>query len=378
MIRTASEFEEVYEQSKQEDVEGLIDRHYDNMGLEGLDADWLRETYEDAGVMHWEDDYTFVIPRQQPASTVEQISMEAVATMLGDELQRQGEIDSYSVVGAPLTDKMYGRNSEKRGYAMPVVSSEEGFWSTQVTDIQDGFSLGSHQLNLRDNSDQIVEEFLGADSEASNLRELHDSLETPLVQTRGDFTQVQRSMIEEMIAHGQEPEVLGYEDADGKIVGVKYDSETQTYESLDDRRDITLSMDEASQEGILTPDVNYESLVFPSALHQDIGYMLRGLDNGKFRTENTDELERQTCQQGLEKFPFIDVSSDDDYHARIPGEVIDELNDTGFGGSSSLKKNGMVLNLYPSQEKREQIRDEEFESGEFEDITEEILNITLK
>lgn len=378
MIRTASEFEEVYEQSKQEDVEGLIDRHYDNMGLEGLDADWLRETYEDAGVMHWEDDYTFVIPRQQPASTVEQISMEAVATMLGDELQRQGEIDSYSVVGTPLTDKMYGRNSEKRGYAMPVVSSEEGFWSTQVTDIQDGFSLGSHQLNLRDNSDQIVEEFLGADSEASNLRELHDSLETPLVQTRGDFTQVQRSMIEEMIAHGQEPEVLGYEDADGKIVGVKYDSETQTYESLDDRRDITLSMDEASQEGILTPDVNYESLVFPSALHQDIGYMLRGLDNGKFRTENTDELERQTCQQGLEKFPFIDVSSDDDYHARIPGEVIDELNDTGFGGSSSLKKNGMVLNLYPSQEKREQIRDEEFESGEFEDITEEILNITLK
>ncbi|MFB6115146.1 MAG: hypothetical protein ABEK04_02555, partial [Candidatus Nanohalobium sp.] len=116
-------------------------------------------------------------------------------------------------------------------------------------------------------------------------------------------------MIDQMIAHGQEPEVLGYEDADGKIVGMKYDPETDTYESLDDRRDISLSMEQASQEGILPPEVNYETLVFPSAVHQDIGYMLRGLDNGKFRTENTDELERQAHQEGLESFPFIDVSS---------------------------------------------------------------------
>lgn len=378
MIRKASEFEQVYEQSKQEDVEALIDQHYDNIGLEGLDAEWLREAYEDAGIIDSEEDYTFLIPRQQPTSTVEQISMEEVATMLGDGLEEQGEIGSYSVVGVPLTDKMYGRNSEKRGYAMPVVSTEEGLWSTQVTDIQDGYSVGSHEINMRDNSDQIIEEMLGADSEASNLRDLHDSLETPLVQTRGDFTEIQRDMIEQMIAHGQEPEVLGYEDGDGKIVGVKYDPETETYESLDERRDITLSMNEASQEGILPPEVNYESLVFPSALHQDIGYMLRGLDNGKFRTENTDELERKAHQQGLESFPFIDVSSEDDYHARVPSEVIDELNDTNFGGSSSLKKNGMLLNLYPSKQKRDEIRRENLESEQFEDITEQIINIALR
>lgn len=378
MIRTASEFEQVYKQSKQEDVDDLIDQHYDNIGLEGLDAQWLREAYEDAGIIGSEEDYTFLIPRQQPTSTVEQISMEEVATMLGDALEEQGEIGSYSVVGSPLTDKMYGRNSEKRGYAMPVVSTEEGLWSTQVTDIQDGYSIGSHEINMRDNSDQIVEEMLGADSETSNLRDLHDSLETPLVQTRGDFTEIQRDMIEQRIAHGEEPEVLGYEDADGKIVGIKYDPETETYESLDDRRDITLSMEEASQEGILPPEANYESLVFPSALHQDIGYMLRGLDNGKFRTENTDELERQTHQQGLESFPFIDVASEDEYHVRVPSEVIDELKDTNFGGSSSLKKNGMVLNLYPSKQKRDEIRVENLESEKFEDITEQIINITLR
>lgn len=378
MIRTASEFEQVYEQSKQEDVEALIDQHYDNIGLEGVDAEWLREAYEDAGVIDSEDDYTFVIPRQQPASTVEQISMQEVATMLGDNLQEQGEIDSYSVVGAPLTDKMYGRNSEKRGYAMPVVSTEEGLWSTQVADIQDGYSVGSHEVNLRDNSDQIVEEMLGADPEASNLRELHDSLETPLVQTRGDFTEIQRSMIEQMIAHGQEPEVLGYEDADGKVVGMKYNPETETYESLDDRRDITLSREEASKEGILPPEVNYETIIFPSAVHQDVGYMLRGLDNGKFRTENTDELERQAHQEGLESFPFIDVSSGDDYHARVSGDVMEEINETRFGDSSSLKENGMVLNLYPSQQKREEIQSEEPRSESFEDVTEQILNMTLR
>lgn len=378
MIRTASEFEQVYEQSKQEDVEGLIDQHYDSLGLEDVDAEWLRDAYEDAGVIDSGDDYTFVIPRQQPTSTVEQISMQEVATMLGDELQEQGEIDSYSVVGAPLTDKMYGRNSEKRGYAMPVISTEDGMWETQVADIQDGYSVGSHEVNLRDNSERIVEEFLGADSESSNLRELHDSLDTPLVQTKGGFTEIQRSMIEQMIAHGEEPEVLGYEDVDGKVVGVKYDSETGTYESLDDRRDITLSMEDASQEGILPPEVNYESLIFPSAAHGEIGYMLRGLDNGKFRTGNTDELERQAHQEGLESFPFIDVSSEDDYHARVPREVIDELNETRFGSSSSLKKNGMVLNVYPSQDKREQIRSEEFDMDRFENVTEQILNMTLR
>ncbi|EGQ43374.1 MAG: hypothetical protein J07AB43_13650 [Candidatus Nanosalina sp. J07AB43] len=378
MIRTASEFEHVYEQSRDQDVDELIDQHYERLGLEGLDAEWLREAYEDAGAMSSEDDYTFVIPRQQPASTVEQISMQQVATMLGEDLQDQGLIDSYSVVGAPLTDKMYSRNSEKRGYAMPVVSTEAALWDTQVTDIQDGYSIGSHEVKLRENSDQIVEQMLGADSEASNLRELHDSLETPLVETRGDFTEIQRSMIEQMIAHGQEPEVIGYEDGDGKIVGMKHNPEADTYQSLDDRRDINLSMEEASNQGILPPDVNYETLVFPSALHTDIGYILRGLDNEKFRTESTDELERQAQNEGLNRFPFIDVSSDGGYHARVPGEVMDELDDTRFGGSSSLKKDGMVLNLYPSESKREEIRDADLRSEEFDEVTEQILNMTFR
>lgn len=378
MIETGPEFQTLYEQSKTEDVEGLIDRHYDRLGLQGVDADWIREAYEDAGVMESGDDYTFVIPRQQPASTVEQISMAQVAEMLGGQLQEKGEIDSYGIAGAPLTDKMYGRNAEKRGYTMPVVASEGGLEPAQVADIQDGYSLGSHRINYRGDAREVVEEVLGADPGASDLREFHDSLGTPLVETQGDFTQVQRSMIDEMIAHGEEPEVLGVEDSDGKIVGVKYDAGTGTYESLDDRRDITLTMEEASEQGILRPEVNYETLVFPSAVHTDIGYMLRGLDNGKFRTENTDVLEEQVQKEGLVQFPFIDVSSEEGYDEEVSQETLDELNGTKFGSSSSLKDSGMVLNLYPSHRKRQQIRDREFEEESFEDVTEQILNMTLR
>lgn len=378
MIGTAPEFEQVYEQSKREDVEALIDEHYDRLGLEGVDAEWVREAYEDAGVINSEDDYTFFIPRQQPASTVEQISMTQVAQMLGDQLQEQGEIDSYSVVGAPLTDKMYGRNAEKRGYAMPAVATEGGLTGAQVADIQDGYSVGSHETNYRGDAREVVDQVLGADPEASDLRELHDSLEDPIVQTRGDFSEIQRSMIEEMIAHGEEPEILGVEDSDGKIVGVKYDADTETYESLDDRRDITLTMDEAAEQGILRPEVSYETLIFPSAVHTDIGYMLRGLDNGKFRTENTDVLEEQVQDEGLAEFPFIDVSSEAGYDQEVSRGRMDELNGTKFGSSSSLKDSGMVLNVYPSNRKRQEIQAREFEQDSFEDITKQILNMALR
>lgn len=378
MIRTASEFQQVYEQSKNEDLDALIDQHYDRLGLEGLDADWIREAYEEAGVIDSEDDYTFLIPRQQPASTVEQISMTQIAELLGDQLGEHQDFDSYSVVGAPLTDKMYGRNAEKRGYAMPVVASDEGLHGTQVADIQDGYSIGAHETNYRGDARELIEEVLGADSQVSDLRELHDSLEAPIVETRGDFTEIQRNMIEKMIAHGQEPEVLGAKDTDGKIVGVKYNAETERYESLDERRDISLSKSEASEHGILPPEVNYETIIFPSAVHNDIGYMLRGLDNGKFRTEHTDTLEQQVQNEGLEHFPFIDVSSDEGYEQLASDEDLDELNSTRFGNSSSLKESGMVLNLYPSQRKREKILSEDLEAKEFQDITEKILNITLK
>jgi hypothetical protein len=378
MIETAPEFKQVYEQSKREDLKALIDEHYDRLGLEGVDAEWVREAYEDAGVIDPEDDYTFFIPRQQPASTVEQISMTQVAQMLGDRLQEQGEIDSYSVAGAPLTDKMYGRNAEKRGYAMPVVATGEGLEPAQVADIQDGYSVGSHKTKYRGDAREVVEEVLEADPEASDLRELHDSLEDPIVQTRGDFTEIQRSMIEEMIAHGEEPEILGVEDSDSKIVGIKYDAEIGTYESLDDRRDITLTTEEAAEQGIMRPEVNYETLIFPSAVHTDIGYMLRGLENGKFRTENTDLLEEQVQEEGLAQFPFIDVSSEDGYDEEVSDEALDELNGTKFGSSSSLKCSGMLLNVYPSHRKRQEIRDREFQDDSFHDVTEQILNMTLR
>ncbi|AOV94647.1 hypothetical protein AQV86_01840 [Nanohaloarchaea archaeon SG9] len=378
MIGTAPEFEQLYEQSKTGDIEGLIDQHYDSLGLEDIDAQWIREAYEDAGVIDSEDDYTFLIPRQQPASTVEQISMAQVAEMLGDQLQEDGEIGEYSVVGAPLSDKMYGRNAEKRGYAMPVVATDEGLRQAQIADIRDGYSIGSHRINCGEGSQQVVDEELGGDPEASDLREMHDSLENPIVETRGDFTDIQRSMIEEMIDHGQEPEILGFEDSDGKIVGLKYDAETGRYESLDDRRDISLSMDEASKQGILTPETNYEALIFPSALHEEIGYMLRGLENGKFRTENTDELERQAELEGLDTFPFIDVSSRKGYDQAVPREVMKELKDTKFGRSSSLKNSGIAVNIYPSQRKRQEIKASNVEADRFQDVTEQILNMTLR
>ena len=377
MIRSASEFQEAYDQAKDVGINSLIDHHYDRLGLDGLDAEWLRETYEDAGIIDSDDDYMFLIPRQQPTATAEQISMAEVGRLLGEQLQEEGEIENFSVVGSPLNDKMYGRNAEKRGYAMPVVATKDGLKQAQIADIQDGFSIGYHEINYRNGTEEVVDEYLGADPEVDTLRGLHESIENPIVQSRGDFTEVQRSMIEEMIAHGEHPEVLGVEDTDGKIVGVKYDSEKELYTPFDEERDITLTEAEASQHGILPPEDNYEALLFPSALHSDIGYMLRGLNNDKFRTEQTDQLERQVQKEGISPFPFIDVSSGNGYAERVPEEAMEDLKNTDFGSSSSLKDSGMVVNVLPSEPKRRQIQDADLGQESFEDVTNQVLDITF-
>ncbi|WP_414836880.1 hypothetical protein [Candidatus Nanohalococcus occultus] len=344
MMEGVDELLKQREQSSKQRQEQMIDEYFDDLGLSDVDADWLSFGMEESGITQ-DEDMTFLIPRQLPTDTVEQIGLTAVGNSVGSALTEAGEIDSFEVLGVPLTDKMYGRNAEKRGYALPAAITPTGTHGTTLADINDGYSIGSHRTRVGDS--QIVEQMLGMDPEIENLRELHDSRSNGIVESRGDFTTLQQRMLSEMIDEGQRPGFVGFEYDDGKLIGLGHNPETDTYSSFDDSRPLELEPEELSDQAILPPQESYEKLVFPIAAHPDVGYMLKGLENEKFKTSATDEFVARFEDQGL-KFPFIDASADGKYSEEVPATAIEELNQTRYGSSSSIGTEAMVLNAQPS------------------------------
>lgn len=350
--------------------ERLIDEYFDALGLSSVDAEWLTEALEDSGIRR-DEEMTFIVPRQLPTDTVEQIGMTIIGENIGEELTGAGEIDSFEVVGAPLSDKMYGRNAEKRGYALPAVVSPRGVQGANLADIKDGYSIGSHTVDVNGNA-ETVEDMLGMDSGTENLRKIHGSREDGIVESRGNFTSMQQRMLSEMFAAGQRPEIIGLEYEDGKMVGLQYDSRTDTYQSLDEERPVSMTPEEMSDSAVLLPEDSYEKLVFPMAAHPDIGYMLKGLENDKFRTEATEEFVETFEDEGL-KFPFIDASSTGKYSEEVPDAKIEEINSTPYGATSSPSNEAKVLNAYPEVSVRSRLDPQEVGENSFEETMRNVV-----
>lgn len=370
MLRSISEVEKHLNQVSRDRLEEIIDEYYDSLGLDQIDSEWLSQGLEGADIRR-DEDFTFIIPRQLPTDTLEQIGMTQIGQNIGESLVDEGHINSYSVVGAPLTDKMYGRNAEKRGYAFPAVVAQESVQGTKIADINDGYSIGSHTSRLNGDT-ETVDSLLGFDVDSESLRSMHGEREIPIVDQRGDFTDLQRMMISEMLEEDLPPEIIGAEFDDGKLIGLRYNSETGRYHSLDEDREMVLDQEQVIQKGILLPEDNYESLIFPLALHPDVGYMLKGLENDKFMTEQTNALEEQIERRGI-SFPFIDASSSSKYSEVISGDVMEELRDTRYGASSSLDDEALILNSYPSASLRENLEEQEFDYDLFEDVMSDVI-----
>lgn len=347
----------------------MIDDYYDSLGLETIDADWLLQGLEDAGI-RGNEDFTFVIPRQLPTDTVEQIGMTVIGDRIGSQLVDNGDIDSYRVTGAPLQDKMYGRNAEKRGYAFPAAVTADSVVGAKAADIRDGYSIGSHEPRIE--GAEALEE-VGLNPEAETLRGMHEGRTSPVVQSSGEFTELQQNMLSVLLEEDQQPEMIGAEYSDGKMVGLRYDPEHDVYRSLDEDRPMELGPEEAAETGVLLPEDNYEKLIFPLALHDQVGYMLKGLENDKFRTDRTRELEEAVEKRGLD-FPFLDASPGGKYHELVPDEAVEGLEDTRYGSSSSLGQDAVVLNAYPSVSLRDNLEPEELHDETFEQMMANVIH----
>lgn len=348
-LRDIDDVDQFLDNSSEEKLKDSLDQYYDSLGFSGLNAEFLSDSMESMSV--GDADVTFLMPRQINTDTVEQIGMVAIANQVGDFLVDRDYADDYEVAGLGITDKMVsGQNFLKRGYAFPAVIGRDSIEQSEVTQVKDGNSLASHSvLDQR----PVTEEHLESeDVEVSSLRDYYRSI-SEIVEESGLVDDLHSDIVTQMIQEEQPPGMLGVEDAEGKIVPLKYDSTNDRYESVIPDNEISYEPEEAAQIGILSPEDNYEKVVFPLALHPEYFHMLNGLHSSKFQTQNTERLADEV-EHEFGNFPFIDFStSERDYHDSVPDKVIETLKGTKFGtihDHDNPTVDQMVLNTYPSGE----------------------------
>lgn len=308
-----------------------VDAYYDDLGID-LDAARLDAMLERNGLAA-DSDITFVVPRQVPARTVEQYGMRTVAAATGDRLVEDGVVDDYSVTTVPLTDRMYSRNPEKRGYAYPVVLGQDGIETATVTDPMDGYLLDTHDAT----TDTLP---LGNGTTSGSLRDVHHALleDGAAVGTRLDA--VHSDLLQQMVRSGQPPEMVGTADDTGKAVALKYDPGTGVYRSRDGG--ITAQPGDLVDDAVLPGPANYRTLVYPYTLTGSVVHILRGLEP-KFRQDRGEQLRDEVG--GL---PVMDIG-DAPYQEAAPDRVVDAVLDTRFGAPYDEDDAAdVLLNTYPS------------------------------